>query len=147
MLRSCAIVLLFLISLLVHPAVGRSQVNRRLAIDYVKLGTNELEAGNLETALAHFEHAIELDRNYGAAYSAEVRQQSKTYFAKVGRSDHENAPTGTAEAATVIQATTISMSPNLNSYLNRTLERRLRDAQEHRWLLLSSQDTARPTDN
>ena len=61
MIRSCVIVLLFLISLLANPVLGRSQVNRRLAMDYVKLGTNELEAGNLDAALAHFERAIELD--------------------------------------------------------------------------------------
>lgn len=54
MLRPCAILLLVLITLLVYPAVGRGQVNRRLAIDYLKLGMAELEAGNLETALAHF---------------------------------------------------------------------------------------------
>src|SRR5688572_28481887 len=62
------IVLLLLITLLSNPVAGRSQVNRRQAIDHVKLGTSELEAGNLETALVHFERAIEMDRNYGAAY-------------------------------------------------------------------------------
>ncbi len=68
MSRSCAILLLVLIILPINPVAGRSQVNRRLAVDFLKLGTNELEAGNLETALAHFERAIELDGNYGAAY-------------------------------------------------------------------------------
>jgi Tfp pilus assembly protein PilF len=69
MISRCAIVFLFLIGLLLCPAVGRSQINRRQAMDYVKLGTNELEAGNLDTALAHFERAIELDPNYGASYA------------------------------------------------------------------------------
>jgi Tfp pilus assembly protein PilF len=68
MRRRCAILLLILITLLVYSPGGRGQVNRRLAIDYLKLGTTELEAGNLETALANFQRAIELDRNFGAAY-------------------------------------------------------------------------------
>ena len=67
MIGRSAIVFLFLIGLLLYPT-GRSQINRRLAMDYLKLGTNELEAGNLDTALAHFERAIELDPNYGASY-------------------------------------------------------------------------------
>lgn len=50
------------------PVVVHSQVNKRLAIDNVKRGTTEMEAGNLDAALGHFERAIELDRNYGAAY-------------------------------------------------------------------------------
>src|SRR5678816_2277990 len=81
MLRRSAIVLLFLISSLIYPVEGRSQVNRRLAIDYLKLGTAELEAGNLETALAHFERAIELDRNYGAAYFSRglVRKRQRDF--------------------------------------------------------------------
>ena len=54
MLRPCAILLVVLITLFVYPPLGQAQVNRRLAIDYLKLGTAELEAGNLETALAHF---------------------------------------------------------------------------------------------
>src|SRR5687768_18600990 len=81
MLRSCAIILVFVISLLVSPVVGRCQVNRRLAVDYLKLGTTELEAGNLETALAHFQRAIELDRNFGAAYFSRglVRKRQRDY--------------------------------------------------------------------
>jgi len=61
--------------------VGHSQFNRRLAIDYLKRGTTELEAGNLEAALAHFDRAIELDRNYGAAYFSRglVRKRQRDY--------------------------------------------------------------------
>src|ERR1700754_2672423 len=81
MLRSRTIVLLFLITLLANPPAGQSQVNRRLAMDYLRRGTAELEAGNLETALAHFERAIELDRNYGNAYFSRglVRKQQRNY--------------------------------------------------------------------
>ena len=81
MLRSCAIVLVVLISLLFHPVVGGAQVNRRLAMDYLKLGTSELDAGNLEAALAHFQRAIELDRNYGAAYFSRglVRKRQREF--------------------------------------------------------------------
>jgi tetratricopeptide (TPR) repeat protein len=81
MTHSGAILLLFLTCLLVNAAVGHSQVNRRLAIDNVKRGTTELDAGNLEAALGHFERAIELDRNYGAAYFSRglVRKRQRDY--------------------------------------------------------------------
>src|SRR4030095_12246105 len=68
MVSSRSISLLFLICLLLQPSLPHTQVNRRLAIDYLNRGTVEMEAGNLDTALAHFERAIELDPNYGAAY-------------------------------------------------------------------------------
>jgi tetratricopeptide (TPR) repeat protein len=78
--RNCAI-LLFLITLLVHAPLAEAQVNRRLAVDYLKLGTTQLEAGNLETALDHFQRAIELDRNFGAAYFSRglVRKRQRDY--------------------------------------------------------------------
>lgn len=81
MLRPCAILLFALITLLVYPNVSRGQVNRRLAIDYLKLGTAEFEAGNLETAPAHFQRALELDRNFGAAYFSRglVRKRQRDF--------------------------------------------------------------------
>jgi tetratricopeptide (TPR) repeat protein len=81
MLRRCAIVLLFLSGLLLNPTVGRSQINRLAAMDYLKFGTKELEAGNLDKALAHFERAIELDPNYGASYFSRglVRKRQRDY--------------------------------------------------------------------
>src|SRR5919106_3014063 len=81
MSRTCAILLFVLITLLVYPPLGRAQINRRLAIDYLKLGTTELEAGNLENALAHFQRAIELDRNFGAAYFSRglVRKRQRDF--------------------------------------------------------------------
>ena len=54
-------VFLLLIGLLLIPVEGRSQINRRLATEYVTRGTSELEAGNLELALSQFERAIELE--------------------------------------------------------------------------------------
>jgi tetratricopeptide (TPR) repeat protein len=68
MTRTRAIVLLFLIGLLFNPSVGRAQVNRRLALEYLYSGTDAMNAGNLDIALAHFERAIELDPQYGASY-------------------------------------------------------------------------------
>src|SRR4029434_1009492 len=81
MIRRSAIILLFLIGLLLNPAVGRAQINRRLAMDHLRLGTNELEAGNLDAALAYFQQAIELDPNYGASYFSRglVRKRQRDY--------------------------------------------------------------------
>src|SRR5262245_4899938 len=81
MRHSCAIIFLILIGILINPVAGCAQVNRRLAVQYLKQGTDELDAGNLEAALAHFEHAIELDRNYGAAYFSRglVRKRQRDY--------------------------------------------------------------------
>ena len=72
MIDRCAIILLFLVCLLLNPAVGRAQVNRRLAMDYLKLGATELEAGDLDAALAHFQRAIELDPNLALLTSVVV---------------------------------------------------------------------------
>jgi len=68
MTRIRAVVPVLLIGLLLIPVVGRAQVNRRLALDYLNRGTSEMDAGNLDTALAYFERAIELDPGYGASY-------------------------------------------------------------------------------
>src|SRR6476620_8266479 len=59
---------LLLACLLVNVTASQSQTNRRLAMDYLHRGTKELEAGNLDRALTHFNHAIELDQNYAAPY-------------------------------------------------------------------------------
>jgi tetratricopeptide (TPR) repeat protein len=37
-------------------------------MEYLTRGTTEMDAGDLDAALAHFERAIELDPNYGASY-------------------------------------------------------------------------------
>ena len=57
-----------LLCCLLNVSVGHAQANRRAAMDYVNRGTKELESGNLDTALAHFNRAIELDPNYAASY-------------------------------------------------------------------------------
>src|SRR5688572_15578001 len=102
MTRNLPVALLFLISLLVTPAIG--QVNRRLAIDFLKRGTTEMEAGNLDAALAHFQRAIELDRNYGAAYFSRglVRKRQRDYDGAI--SDFTRA---------------IELKPMAEAYLNR----------------------------
>src|SRR5689334_4765755 len=83
MVHKCQIMLLFLVMLLLILAVGRAQVKRRLAMDNLKLGTDELEAGDLDAALAHFQRAIELDPTYGAAYFSHglVRKRQQDYDA------------------------------------------------------------------
>src|ERR1043165_8779508 len=104
MVHKCQIILLFLVMLLLSPAVGRAQVNRRLSMDNLKLGTDELEAGDLDAALAHFQRAIELDPNYGAAYFSRglVRKRQQDYDAAI--SDFTRS---------------ISLKPMAEAYLNR----------------------------
>jgi len=70
-----------LLCCLLNVSVGHSQANRRAAMDYVSRGTKELELGNLDTALAHFNRAIELDPNYAASYFSRglVRKRQADY--------------------------------------------------------------------
>src|SRR5580765_7256996 len=72
---------LLLPCLLLYVTAGHSQTNRRLAMDYLNRGTKELEAGNLNLALAHFNHAIELDHNFAAPYFSRglVRKRQADY--------------------------------------------------------------------
>jgi tetratricopeptide (TPR) repeat protein len=50
-------------------------------MDYLNRGTKELELGNLDTALANFNRAIELDHNYAAPYFSRglVRKRQADY--------------------------------------------------------------------
>jgi tetratricopeptide (TPR) repeat protein len=57
-----------LLCFLLNVSVTRAQVNRRAAIDHLNRGTKELDAGDLDGALADFNRAIELDPNYSAPY-------------------------------------------------------------------------------
>ena len=90
--------------LLLSAAVGRAQVNRRLAMDCLKIGTDELEAGDLDAALVQFQRAIELNPNYGAAYFSRglVRKQQQDYDAAI--SDFTRS---------------IALKPMAEAYLNR----------------------------
>ena len=75
-----------LLCCLLNVSVGHSQANRRAAMDYVSRGTKELELGNLDTALAHFNRAIELDPNYAASYFSRglVRKRQADYDGAIG---------------------------------------------------------------
>src|ERR1700694_1641978 len=95
---------LLLFCFLLNVVVLRAQVNRRAAMDHLNRGTRELDAGDLDGALAEFNRDIEIDPNYSAPYFSRG-------FVRRRQSDYDRAISDFTKA--------IELNPIAEAYLDR----------------------------
>ena len=77
MIRSCVLFLLVLVGVLANPVAGSSQVNRRLAMEYLNRGMIMLLRRQDAEAQREFAKAIEFDSNLKADLEKSIDQMRR----------------------------------------------------------------------